>query len=63
MFGDLKTHSYYWRKQYYHYFKHFGKGFVVYWPWHVGTPFSLSGDVEMKAYFSFGRLSREVFES
>ncbi len=61
MFGDLRTHSHYWRKQYYHYFKHFGRGLIVYWPWHVGTPFSLSGEVNITAHFKFGRLNREKF--
>ena len=61
MFGDFKTHSIYWRRQYYHYFKDFGKGVVVYWPWHLNTPFSLSGDVNMVVKFKFGRLKREKF--
>ncbi|ADB58865.1 hypothetical protein Arcpr_1821 [Archaeoglobus profundus DSM 5631] len=61
MFGDFRTHSFYWRRQYYHYFKDFGKGVVVYWPWHLDTPFSLSGDLDMKVHFKFGRLKREKF--
>ena len=61
MFGDLKTHSHYWRRQYYPYIKEFGKGLIVYWPWHVGTPFSLSGEIDMNVHFEFGRLSRERF--
>jgi len=44
MFGDLKTHSFYWRRQYYQYFREFGKGTVVYWSGHIeGLPFSISG--------------------
>ncbi len=61
MFGDVRTHSFYWRRQYHHYFRDFGRGVVVYWPWHVNTPFSLSGDVEMVVRFRFGRLKRERF--
>ena len=61
MFGDFRTHSFYWRRQYYHYFKDFGKGVVVYWPWHIDTPFSLSGELNMNVHFKFGRLKREKF--
>jgi len=61
MFGDISTHSFYWRKQYLHYFKEFGKGFVVYWCWHLDLPFSTSGDVKMSVRFRFKRLRREKF--
>ena len=61
MFGDIETHSLYWRRQYHHYFKEFGKGFVVYWCWHLDLPFSTSGDFDMVARFRFKRLRNESF--
>ncbi len=61
MFGDFRTHSLYWRRQYYHYFKEFGKGIVVYWCWHLDIPFALGGEVDMSVHFKFGRLKREDF--
>jgi hypothetical protein len=66
MFGDLRVHSFYWRKQYYRYFKDFGKGLIIYWSEHLeDLPFSTSGkticDLNMTVEFRFCRLSRERF--
>ncbi len=44
MFGDIRIHSAYWRKQYYDYFKEFGRGIVVYWFGHIkGLVFASNG--------------------
>jgi len=55
MFGDPLTHSTYWRKQYYDYFREFGRGMVVYWFGHVdGLFLAYTGE-------EFGSFDMRVF--